>query len=78
MPVSRADAEGSTDDLPEASRLGGHDKGTKRVPIYASLVAEPNAFPDFVWSIGEEGSDPIVMRQGERYRQDQFAESGHD
>jgi hypothetical protein len=41
-------------------------------------VADPNAFPDFVWSIGEEGSDPIVMRQGERYRQDQFAESGHD
>ncbi len=41
-------------------------------------MADPNAFPDFVWSIGEEGSDPIVMRQGERYRQDQFAESGHD
>ncbi|MGB1504800.1 MAG: family 1 glycosylhydrolase [Acidimicrobiales bacterium] len=36
------------------------------------------SFPDFVWSIGEEGSDPIVMRQGERYRQDQFAASGHD
>ena len=40
-------------------------------------MADPNAFPDFVWSIGEEGSDPIVMRQGERYRQDQFAASGH-
>jgi beta-glucosidase/6-phospho-beta-glucosidase/beta-galactosidase len=41
-------------------------------------VEENTAFPDFVWSIGEEGSDPIVMRQGERYRQDQFAASGHD
>jgi len=41
-------------------------------------VAYDSAFPDFVWSIGEEGSDPIVMRQGERYRQDQFAASGHD
>ncbi|MEC7383618.1 MAG: hypothetical protein VX526_02920, partial [Actinomycetota bacterium] len=35
-------------------------------------------FPDFVWSIGEEGSDPIVMREGERFRQDQFAQSGHN
>lgn len=41
-------------------------------------MVDPNEFPDFVWSIGEEGSDPVVMRQGERYRQDQFAESGHD
>lgn len=41
-------------------------------------MADPHEFPDFVWSIGEEGSDPVVMRQGERYRQDQFAESGHD
>jgi beta-glucosidase/6-phospho-beta-glucosidase/beta-galactosidase len=40
-------------------------------------VSDRGAFPDFVWSIGEEGSDPIVMRQGERHRQDQFAESGH-
>ena len=41
-------------------------------------MAEDSGFPDFVWSIGEEGSDPIVMRRGERYRQDQFAASGHD
>lgn len=41
-------------------------------------MARDAGFPDFVWSIGEEGSDPIVMRQGERYRQDQFAASGHD
>jgi beta-glucosidase/6-phospho-beta-glucosidase/beta-galactosidase len=40
-------------------------------------VTDLNAFPDFVWSIGEEGSDPIVMRHGERYRQDQFAASDH-
>ena len=41
-------------------------------------MANASSFPDFVWSIGEEGSDPIVMRQGERYRQDQFVASGHD
>jgi len=41
-------------------------------------MANEASFPDFVWSIGEEGSDPIVMRQGERYRQDQFVASGHD
>lgn len=40
-------------------------------------MPDANAFPDFVWSIGEEGSDPWVMRSGERYRQDQFAETGH-
>lgn len=45
---------------------------------YSSSVASISDFPDFVWSIGEEGSDPIVMRQGERLRQDQFAQSGHD
>ncbi|MDX2378275.1 MAG: family 1 glycosylhydrolase [Acidimicrobiia bacterium] len=36
------------------------------------------SFPDFVWSVGEEGSDPIVLRGGRPYRQDQFAQSGHD
>lgn len=41
-------------------------------------MTSTDPFPDFVWSIGEEGSDPIVMRRGERYRQDQFAASGHD
>ena len=41
-------------------------------------MAEFADFPDFVWSIGEEGSDPIVMRQGERFRQDQFTQSGHN
>ncbi len=40
-------------------------------------MTDGNSFPDFVWSIGEEGSDPWVMRNGERYRQDQFAETGH-
>ncbi|MFO7591012.1 MAG: family 1 glycosylhydrolase, partial [Acidimicrobiia bacterium] len=39
---------------------------------------DPHAFPDFVWSIGEEGSDPIVPRHGGRHRQDQFGASGHD
>ena len=41
-------------------------------------MVDEHPFPDFVWSIGEEGSDPIVMRRGERFRQDQFAASGHD
>ncbi|NKB42341.1 MAG: family 1 glycosylhydrolase, partial [Ilumatobacter sp.] len=40
-------------------------------------MTDANAFPDFVWSVGEEGSDPWVMRDGERYRQDQFAQTGH-
>lgn len=34
-------------------------------------------FPDFVWSVGEEGSDPWVMSDGARVRMDQFAASGH-
>lgn len=36
------------------------------------------AWPEFVWSVGEEGSDPIVLRDGRPFRQDQFAQSGHD
>ncbi len=35
-------------------------------------------FPDFAWAVGEEGSDPIVLRDGAPYRQDQFVQSGHD
>ena len=34
-------------------------------------------FPDFVWSIGEEGSDPIVDLDGQPFRHDQYARSGH-
>lgn len=35
-------------------------------------------FPDFVWSIGEEGSDPIVIGvDGRPFRHDQYAQSGH-
>ncbi len=34
-------------------------------------------FPDFAWAVGEEGSDPVVLRDGVPYRQDQFAQSGH-
>jgi Glycosyl hydrolase family 1 len=33
---------------------------------------------DFVWSIGEEGSDPMVLKAGVPFRHDQFAQSGHD
>lgn len=35
------------------------------------------AFDDFVWSVGEEGSDPIVGVDGRNVRHDQFAQSGH-
>lgn len=34
-------------------------------------------FPEFAWAVGEEGSDPIVLRQGRPHRHDQFAQSGH-
>ena len=35
-------------------------------------------FPDFVWAVGEEGSDPLVEGpDGRSYRHDQFASSGH-
>jgi hypothetical protein len=35
------------------------------------------SLPAFVWSVGEEGSDPIVLRDGEPFRHDQYAQSGH-
>ncbi len=34
-------------------------------------------FPDFAWAVGEEGSDPVVLREGVPYRHDQFAASRH-
>jgi beta-glucosidase len=34
-------------------------------------------FPAFVWSVGEEGSDPLVSRAGQDFRHDQYAQSGH-
>ena len=34
-------------------------------------------FPDFAWVVGEEGSDPVVLRDGTPYRHDQFTSSGH-
>jgi beta-glucosidase len=36
-----------------------------------------DAFPDFAWVVGEEGSDPLVLADGVPFRQDQFAQSGH-
>ena len=33
--------------------------------------------PEFLWSVGEECSDPWVLRDGQPYRIDQFAASGH-
>lgn len=33
--------------------------------------------PEFIWSVGEEGSDPLVPLRGELHRMDQFAYSGH-
>ncbi len=34
-------------------------------------------FPAFAIAVGEEGSDPIVLHEGERVRVDQYAASGH-
>ncbi len=34
-------------------------------------------WPDFIWSVGEEGSDPIVDIDGRPFRHDQYAQSGH-
>ena len=39
---------------------------------------ELTPFEGFVWSVGEEGSDPIVTRDGADFRHDQFVQSGHD
>ena len=35
------------------------------------------SLPAFLWSIGEEGSDPWVTRQGSQYRMDQYTYSQH-
>jgi hypothetical protein len=37
-----------------------------------------DAFPEFAWAVGEEGSDPVVTVDGQPFRDDQFAQSGHD
>jgi hypothetical protein len=42
-----------------------------------SAIDGGDAFPDFAWAVGEEGSDPLVLADGVPYRQDQFAQSGH-
>jgi beta-glucosidase/6-phospho-beta-glucosidase/beta-galactosidase len=39
--------------------------------------AGPAGFPTFAWSVGEEGSDPVVLSEGRRFRHDQLAQSGH-
>lgn len=36
-----------------------------------------DGFPDFAVAVGEEGSDPVVERDGVDFRHDQFAQSGH-
>jgi hypothetical protein len=41
------------------------------------VTSDPQAFPDFAVSSGEEGSDPLVWHQGSEVRVDQFARSGH-
>ncbi|QKX17196.1 family 1 glycosylhydrolase [Microbulbifer sp. YPW1] len=35
------------------------------------------SLPDFLWSVGEEGSDPWVSRGNSQYRMDQFTYSQH-
>ncbi len=44
--------------------------GSRHDEVVASL-------PAFMWSVGEEGSDPIVLRDGRPFRHDQYAQSGH-
>ena len=39
--------------------------------------ASARPWPNFVWSVGEEGSDPIVDVGGVPFRHDQYAQSGH-
>lgn len=41
------------------------------------MTLQDDAFPDFCWSVGEEGSDPVVLRDGAPFRHDQYAQSGH-
>ena len=36
-----------------------------------------SGFPEFAWAVGEEGSDPVVLREGRPWRHDQFRASGH-
>ena len=39
--------------------------------------AHTRLWPAFVWSVGEEGSDPIVEVDGAPFRHDQYRQSGH-
>jgi Glycosyl hydrolase family 1 len=39
------------------------------------MVVDP--FEEFVWAVGEEGSDPVVAGEGGPIRHDQYASSGH-
>src|SRR5688572_25813123 len=43
-----------------------------------AVTEREDGFPDFVWAVGEEGSDPLVEGAGGApYRHDQFASSRH-
>src|SRR5574338_308883 len=35
------------------------------------------SFPDFAWALGEESSDPVVLRAGQPHRIDELGQSGH-
>lgn len=41
------------------------------------MTLHDDGFPDFVWAVGEEGSDPIVLVDGQPLRHDQYEQSGH-
>ena len=45
-------------------------EGSSHDPVVASL-------PTFLWSVGEEGSDPIVLRERRPFRHEQNLQSGH-
>ncbi len=42
-----------------------------------ATARQPRDWPAFVWSVGEEGSDPVVDVDGVDFRHDQYEQSGH-
>jgi hypothetical protein len=66
-----------TDGSGRAIALEMHVHAPLDSPLVAHTSVAEDGFPDFLWAVGEEGSDPLVLADGITYRQDQFAQSGH-
>ena len=66
-----------TDGSSRAIALEMHVHAPLDSPLVAHTSVAEDGFPDFLWAVGEEGSDPLVLADGITYRQDQFAQSGH-